>query len=121
MNFVLILNDLYWGSLQGFRACDCFCNVAVIKCALREQCPQFDPGRKHAFDVLCTENEKNKIPQRTEHVLHQESFCTVVVITCASHAQVPQYEPGRKHTKYVAEPSILLSNFNSRTRSIVKW
>ena len=114
MNFVLILNDSYWGSLQGFRACDCFCNVAVITCALGEQCPQFDPGQKHAFDVLFTENEKRTIPQRTEHVLHQASFCSVVVITCASHAQGAQFEPGRKHTKYVAEPGCLLSNFNWR-------
>ena len=67
-----------------------------------------------SFDGLFTENEKRKIPQRTEHVLHQASFCSVVVITCASHAQGPQFEPGRKHTKYVAEPACLLSNFNSR-------
>ena len=67
---------------------------------------QFDPGQKHAFDVLFTENEKRKIPQKTEHVLHQASFCSVVVITCATHAQ---FEPGRKHTKYVAEPGCLSS------------
>ena len=45
--------------------------------------------------VLFTENEKSKIPQRTELVLHQASFCSVVVITCASHAQGPQFELGR--------------------------
>ena len=103
-----------------FRACDCFSSVAVITCALRAQGPQFDPGQKHAFDVLFTENEKSKIPQRREHSLHQASFCSVVVITCASHAQGPQFEPGRKHIKYVADPGCLLSNYNSRKRSIVK-
>ena len=66
------------------------------------------------FGVLFTENEKSKIPQRTDLVLHQASFCSVVAMTCASHAQVSQFEPGRIHTKYVAEPGYFLSNFNSR-------
>jgi hypothetical protein len=83
-------------------------SVTVITCALRAQGPQFDTGQKHEFGVLLIENEKSKIPQRTELVLHQASFCSVVVVTCASHAQAPQLEPGRKHTKYVAEPDCLL-------------
>ena len=78
MNFLSISNVWYWGSLQRFRACACFCSVAAITCALRAQGPQFDPGQKHAFGVLFTENEKSKIPQRTELVLHQASFCSVV-------------------------------------------
>ena len=41
---------------KGFRACACFCSVAVITCALRAQGPQFDPGQKHPFGVLFTEN-----------------------------------------------------------------
>ena len=85
-----------------------------MTCALRAQGPQFDPGQKHAFGVLLTENEKSKITQRTELVLHQASFCSVVVITCASHAQGPQFEPGRKHTKYVAEPGCLLIGVHER-------
>ena len=106
MKFLSILNLWYWGSLKRFRACACFCSVAVITCAFRAQGPQFVPGQKHAFGVLFTENEKSKIPQRAdpELVLHQASFCSVVVITCASHARGPQLEPGRKHTKYVAVP-----------------
>jgi hypothetical protein len=67
-----------------FRACDSFCSAAVITCALRAQGPHFDPGQKHAFAVLFTENEKTKISQRTELVLHQACFCSVLVITCAS-------------------------------------
>jgi hypothetical protein len=74
----------------------------------------FDPGQKHAFGVLFTENEKSKIPQRTEHVLHQASFCSVVAMTCASHAQGPQFEHGRKHTKYVAEPYQILIRVHER-------
>ena len=78
---------------------------------------EMSPVYKYKFvkGVLFTENEKSKIPQRTEHVLHQASFCSVVAMTCASHAQGPQFEHGRKHTKYVAETGCLLSNFNSRT------
>ena len=100
--------------------CARFCSETVITCALLAQGPQFDAGQKHAIGVLFTENEKSKIPQRKELVLHQASFCSVVVITRASHAQDPQFEPGRNHTKYVAKPGCLLSNFNSRTSWIVK-
>jgi hypothetical protein len=63
---------------KGFRACACFCSLAVITCPLRSQGPQFDPGQKHAFGGFFTENEKCKIRQRTEFILHQASFCSVV-------------------------------------------
>ena len=69
---------------KGFRAFDFFCSAAYITCAIRAHAPHFDPGRKHAFGVLFTENEKSNFPQRTELVLHQASFCSVLVITCAS-------------------------------------
>ena len=85
---------LYWASLQKFRPCACFFSVVVITCALHAQSPQFDTGQKHAFGVLFTENEKSKIPQRTELVLHQTSFCSVVVITCAHTRNVPSSKLG---------------------------
>jgi hypothetical protein len=53
-----ILNIWYW---EGFRACACFCSVAVITCALRGQDPQFDPwvwrlrphGHPDSWQPLC--------------------------------------------------------------------
>ena len=65
------------GSNSYSEACNCFCSVTVITCPLRAQDPQFDPGQKHAFGVLFTENEKSNIPLRTEIVLHQATEAVI--------------------------------------------
>ena len=97
---------------KGFRACACFSSVAFITCALRAQGLQLDPGQKHAFGVLFTENEKRNIQQRTEFILHHASFGSVVVITCASQAQGHQFEPGRKQTNMLRSQAVYYQILN---------
>jgi hypothetical protein len=77
-----------WKVYKWYRPCACFCSVAVITCAIRVQGPQFDPGQKHAFGVLFTENEKSKIPQGTELVFHYASFCSIVQCSAVQSSAV---------------------------------